>query len=82
MNAEYITKPGDRWDLIAYRAYGTVDKIGLPDGTEVNAISYIIENNPGLTLDSVLQEGLLLEIPIIPNAAVKTASELLPPWKR
>lgn len=80
--AEYITKPGDRWDLIAYSAYGTIDEITLPDGSTVNAISYIIRNNPGIIQDSVLTEGLLLQIPIIPKASVKTAAELLPPWKR
>jgi|GEM_PF-118978 len=80
--AEYITKPGDRWDLIAYEAYGTIDEITLPDASKVNAMSYIIRSNPGITQDSVLTEGLLLQIPIIPSASVKTNTELLPPWKR
>lgn len=81
-SAEYITKPGDRWDLIAYKAYGTIGDITLPDGSMVNAISYVINNNPGIIQDSVLTEGLLLQIPIIPTASVKTDAELLPPWKR
>lgn len=79
---EYITRPGDRWDLISYRSYGTVGKIVLEDGQTVNAISHIVRANPGMKLDSILSEGLLLQIPIIPTAAVKTDTSLLPPWKR
>ncbi len=79
---EYITKPGDRWDLIAYKAYGTTDSITLGDGTQVNAMSYIIRFNPGLPITDTLQEGLLLRIPVIENASIKTTADLLPPWKR
>jgi hypothetical protein len=80
--AEYITMPGDRWDLVSYKAYGTVGQILLEDGTTVNAMSHILRNNPDLKADSVITEGLLLQIPIIPSAAVKTDDSLLPPWKR
>lgn len=79
--AEYITKPGDRWDLIAYKAYGTVDELTLADGSRVNAISYIIRSNPGMTIDSVITEGLLLQIPFVPNSSIKTISAQYPPWK-
>jgi len=41
MNAvEYITLPGDRWDLISWRAYGTIGEITLEDGSKVNAIGH------------------------------------------
>ncbi|SHN45944.1 tail protein X [Chitinophaga sp. CF418] len=82
MTMEYITLPGDRWDLIAYKSYGTVGQIALEDGQMVNAMSYIVQANPGLKLDSILSEGLLLQVPVIPSAAVKTDPQLLPPWKR
>ena len=79
--AEYITKPGDRWDLIAYKAYGTVDELTLEDGSKVNAISHIIRNNPGMAIDSVIMEGLLLLVPFVPDSSVKTNSAQYPPWK-
>lgn len=79
---EYITKPGDRWDLIAFKAYGTIEDILLDDGTEVNAISHILSANPDIIRDSVIAEGILLQIPTIPTATVKTNTDLLPPWKR
>lgn len=74
--------PGDRWDLISYKAYGTLGQIIVEDGTTVNAMSYILRNNPDIKADSIIPEGLLLQIPIIPSASVKTDDSLLPPWKR
>lgn len=68
---EYITKPGDRWDLISYKAYGTIDKMGD-----------LIRANPDLPVNSILQEGLLLQIPVIPDSIVLTNKDLLPPWKQ
>lgn len=79
---EYITKPGDRWDLIAYKAYGSFGVITLADGTQVNAMSYLIAANPDIAIDDVLDEGLLLQVPIIPTSSVQTDDSLLPPWKR
>jgi phage tail protein X len=78
---EYITKPGDRWDLIAYKAYGTMGFITLEDGEKVNAISHIIGANPDIEQGDQLAEGLLLNVPIIPDNSVKTNTEDLPPWK-
>lgn len=80
--AEYITKPGDRWDLISYKAYGTVGQITLDDGTKVNAMSYILQSNPDIKAESIITEGLLIQVPIIPTASVTTDDSLLPPWKR
>jgi hypothetical protein len=78
---EYITRPGDRWDLIAYKAYGTVDMILLEDGTQVNAMSYIIQNNIDIAITDILDPGLLLQIPIIPATDLPITTDLLPPWK-
>lgn len=79
--AEYITKPGDRWDLIAFKAYGTIGNIIIEDGTSMNAMSYLVAANPAIERSSILPEGLLLQVPIIPNTSVVTDSQLLPPWK-
>lgn len=68
---DYITKAGDRWDLIAYKAYGSVDKMGE-----------VIRANPDIPVTDELSEGLLLKIPIIEEVTVKTDKELLPPWLR
>jgi len=79
---EYITRPGDRWDLIAYKAYGTVDLILLEDGSQVNAMAYLIRNNPDISISDILDPGLLLQIPIIPTSTLPLSADLLPPWKR
>ena len=81
MNTEYVTQQNDRWDLIAYKCYGTVGNILLDDGTQVNAMSYIIQNNPDVPADDVLDAGLLLQIPIIQSTVLPTDPTLLPPWK-
>lgn len=81
MTTEYITEPGDRWDLIAYKAYGTVGSIILDDGTQVNAMSYIANSNPELSVDDVLSPGLLMQIPIIQNMITPIDPTLQPPWK-
>lgn len=78
---EYITRAGDRWDLMAFKAYGTVNDIVMGDGTKVNAMSAIANANPGIALEDVLAEGLVLQIPIVPIAGVNTDKSLLPPWK-
>jgi hypothetical protein len=79
---EYITRPGDRWDLIAYKAYGTFDAIALDDGTQVNAMSYIMNNNPDVPIVDILDPGILLQIPIIPSTVIPLSADLLPPWKQ
>jgi len=79
---EYITRPGDRWDLIAYKAFGTVNMILLEDGTEVNAMSYIMQSNPEIPKDDILDAGILLQVPIIPSTVIPLTTDLLPPWKK
>ena len=79
---EYISKPGDRWDLIAYKSYGSINEIVMDDGSKQNAISVIIHANPGISVDSILDPGLLLQIPVIPDSTIQTDQSLLPPWKK
>lgn len=72
---EYVTKAGDRWDLLAYRYYGDQYKQ-----------SVLLEVNRHLILDDlsvpplVLPQGVTLKIPVIEGKA--TNVDLLPPWKR
>lgn len=68
---EYITKEGDRWDTIAFSAYG-----------DAANVSGIIESNPTVPITAVLSSGIRLLIPIIEDADVIIDAELLPPWKR
>uniref|UniRef100_A0A7C4AJA2 Phage tail protein n=1 Tax=Thermodesulfovibrio aggregans TaxID=86166 RepID=A0A7C4AJA2_9BACT len=65
---EYITKEGDRWDLIAYQFYG-------------DAMMYepIVVANPEVPIVSILPGGIKLRIPAI---EIKNEIEELPPWKR
>ena len=79
---EYVTLPGDRWDLISWKAYGSIGDIIMPDGTTQNAIGVLIRANPDIIVSDVLTEGQLLQIPIIPSSNVQTAASLLPPWKQ
>lgn len=65
----YITKNGDRWDLIAWRAYGDITKQ-----------KEIIEANTDIALVVEFEEGITLKLPIIPE--VNTQTSLLPPWKQ
>lgn len=69
MITSYITKKGDRWDLIAFKAYGDANKLGP-----------IIRANPAVPLYDELPGGLTLNIPVMDRPKVST--EQLPPWKR
>ncbi|MDD3012622.1 MAG: tail protein X [Candidatus Gastranaerophilales bacterium] len=65
---EYITKDGDRWDLIAYDFYG-------------NPTQYepIIVANPDIPITPILASGLKLKIPALQENDLITFE--LPPWK-
>jgi len=69
-STQYITKPGDRWDLISNKAYGTIGRIGD-----------LIRANPSIAPSSILAPGIVLEVPIIAASNVETDKSLLPPWK-
>lgn len=68
---EYITKEGERWDTIAFKAYG--------DPSRVNEL---IEANPSASILPILPLGTRLKIPVIEQGEVQLDSDLLPPWKR
>lgn len=68
---EYITKEGDRWDIIAFKAYG--------DATLINGL---IEANKATVISAVLTAGTRLKVPILEESDIEINSELLPPWKR
>jgi len=70
MFTEYIATQGDRWDSIAYKAYG--------DASQMNPI---IEANPSISLSTSFVGGERLLIPII-EVKNETDKSLLPPWKR
>jgi len=65
---EYITKEGDRWDLIANIYYGDPMKY-----------EPIIAANHEVPLYPILPAGIKL---IIPAIEVNNTIEELPPWKR
>jgi len=66
---EYITKEGDRWDLIAYQFYS-------------NASLYepIIKANPHIGITPTLQAGIKLKIPVLNQE--NTIEFELPPWRK
>lgn len=68
---EYLVKDGDRWDSIAFKAYG-----------DPTLISGIIEANKATVISAVLVAGTKIVIPILEQGEVVIDSELLPPWKR
>lgn len=71
-NTEYITKDGDRWDLIAFRAYG-----------DPLQIQPLIDANPGQPIIAEFSGGVRLVVPILETQTGETApKDLLPPWKR
>lgn len=70
MNTEYVTVEGDRWDTIAYKAYGDASKF-----------QQIIEANPEAVVGAVFEPGIRLIVPIV-ETVNSTDKNLLPPWKR
>jgi phage tail protein X len=68
-HTKYITIQGDRWDTIAYKAYGDATKF-----------SVIIEANPFIPKTAVLNSGITLFIPLMDRPQLN--SSLLPPWKQ
>jgi len=77
---EYITKSGDRWDIIATKAYG--DPLGYDTDNQESYIDKIIAANPATIISPILEPGTRILIPILDSAEIEIDSELLPPWKR
>lgn len=65
---QYVTKAGDRWDLIAWDHYG-----------DAHAYEPIIVANPEVAIRPTLPAGLVLRIPVRETTAAPAG---LPPWKR
>lgn len=70
-NTQYITIVGDRWDTIAWKAYGDATKIKT-----------LLDANAGLPIEKSLPAGLKINIPILEGDSDSVQSALLPPWKR
>lgn len=68
---EYVVKQGDRWDTIAFKAYG--------DATLINGL---IEANTSIIISPILEIGTRVIVPILEQGDIQIDSELLPPWKR
>lgn len=65
----YTTVQGDRWDTVAFKAYG--------DATKYSAIA---EVNPTVPKNVVIPSGVVLNIPVLETATTETSN--LPPWKK
>jgi phage tail protein X len=65
----YTSKQGDRWDSIAYDAYG-----------DEKYMKEIADANIEIALDVPIPAGTLLRIPVLD--IVQINKELLPPWLR
>ena len=66
---EIVLQEDTRWDIVSYRAYGTIDRI--PE---------IAEANPTIPLRDMIEAGTKLYLPILEEAEIQT--DQLPPWKR
>lgn len=66
----YETKEGDRWDTVAFAAYGDIQQMPV-----------LIAANREVGIPLQFAAGLKLRIPILAETGL-TSPELLPPWKR
>ena len=65
----YITRDGDRWDMISQKYYSTP-----------NLYEEIIKANREIQIEPVLDAGIKLKIPVIEES--ETIQFELPPWKK
>lgn len=68
---QYTVIEGDRWDMIAYAAYG-----------DASRMKDLIEANKGVPIYGTLPAGLQINVPILQTPSKDVQNELLPPWKR
>lgn len=68
---QYTTIEGERWDNVAWKAYGNAAKV-----------NEIIASNPDVQITDRIPAGTVLNIPIVEEEEVLTDLELLPPWKQ
>lgn len=69
------TRPGDRWDLIAFRMYGDATRYR----EIIDANRHLFATDPLAPIPTVLAAGIELRIPILEDA---TSPEDVPPWRR
>lgn len=69
-NTEYLTIEGDRWDTIAFKAYG-----------DASLYPGIQSANPFIPLIDTFEGGVRIQVPILEDIQ-STDLSLLPPWKR
>lgn len=67
----YTTLEGERWDQIAYKAYGNA-----------MLVAPIISANPGILIEDKMPAGVKLLVPIIDQSEAPVPTQELPPWKR
>lgn len=67
---KYIASEGERWDNVAWAAYG-----------DVSLMNELIAANPEVPSFEVLAGGTVLKIPVIVTP-VSTTQDKLPPWKQ
>lgn len=68
-NTTYLATEGDRWDIVAFRAYG--------DPMRMNEL---MDANKNVALSPTIPAGTVLNIPVLDEPDLNTS--LLPPWKR
>jgi len=70
---EYTTRPADRWDLIAYKAYGDATRYG----PIIDANRELFATDPLTTIPRVLEAGLTLRVPLLEEPVTVVP----PPWR-
>jgi len=69
---QYTTVAGDRWDLLAFAAYG-----------DANRFPEIMAVNPAIPARDEIQAGTVVILPVQEVQTNSTVSpSLMPPWKR
>ena len=66
---EHLSTDGERWDQIAHRYYGDAARIAP-----------LAEANESLRLLPVLPGGLIVRVPILPDAPADSGDD--PPWRK
>lgn len=74
----YITRTGDTWDAISYRAMGGQRPGGPLPGDE-RFMHLVIEANPEHNYTAKFDAGVELVIPDLPTPSLPSG---LPPWRR
>jgi len=66
---QYLVSAPERWDNVAYKAYGNP---GMIEG--------IVSANPDVQITSIIPAGTILNIPVVSSDEQATAADDLPPW--